>query len=102
MTLRRSHSVKGLLEDEITIAEVLNEAGNETGLLGKCHLGDKSPHLPNDKGFRFFYGALHSYDMKPFAIWRNKEIEQHPPAKQDYLTKSLANEAISFIRKNAN
>jgi arylsulfatase A len=102
VTLRGSHGVKGLLEDEITIAEVLNEAGYKTGLLGKWHLGDKSPHLPNDKGFEFFYGALYSNDMKPYAIWRNRKIEQPSPANQDNLTKYLTNEAISFIRKNAN
>jgi arylsulfatase A-like enzyme len=102
IVLRGSHGVKGLLEDEITIAEVLNEAGYKSGLIGKWHLGDKSPHLPNDKGFEFFYGALYSNDMKPYAIWRNKEIDQPAPANQDYLTKSLTNEAIKFIRKNAN
>ena len=94
---RGRYGVKGLLEDEITIPEALKKAGYFTGMLGKWHLGDKSPHLPNDKGFDFFYGAHYSNDMKPYAIWRNKEIDQPAPADQNNLTKSLTREGVKFI-----
>jgi len=98
--LKNAYGVKGLLEDEITIPEVLREAGYATGMLGKWHLGDKSPHLPNDKGFDFFYGAHYSNDMTPYAIWKNREIDQPAPADQDNLTKSLTREGVQFIREN--
>ncbi len=38
--------------DERTIANVFSEAGYETGLVGKWHLGDNAPHRPQDRGFQ--------------------------------------------------
>ena len=63
-----SYGVKGISKDEITIPEALKKACYATGMLGKWHLGDKSPHLPNDKGVDFFYGAFYSNNMKPYEI----------------------------------
>jgi arylsulfatase A-like enzyme len=97
---KNGFGVTGVLEDEITIPEVLKKAGYATGMLGKWHLGDKSPHLPNDKGFEYFYGAYYSNDMKPYAIWENKIIDQPAPADQDNLTKSLTQKGLEFIRSH--
>lgn len=92
-----SRGMRGLSPDEITLAEVLERAGYATGMVGKWHLGDRRPHLPNDFGFNHFFGAHFSNDMVPYAIYRNRDVAIPAPADQDVLTQQLTKDAISFI-----
>lgn len=56
----------GMLGDEITIAEVFQNSGYNTGAFGKWHLGDYGEYLPTNQGFDYFYGSHHVNDMTPF------------------------------------
>jgi len=87
--------------EEITLADVLKAAGYATGMIGKWHLGDRSPSLPNDMGFDRYFGALYSNDMEPFALYRDKEIAVPAPADQRQLTDTYTREATAFIEAHA-
>ena len=90
----------GLPQSEVTIAELLKQRGYATGMVGKWHLGNQLKFWPTRHGFDSFYGVPHSNDMPNFALYRQeKKIEQ--PVEQATLTPRYTDEAIQFIRNNA-
>lgn len=100
-----SDSRIGIPLDEITIADVLKEAGYATGVFGKWHAGIEPPYHPMKRGFDEFYGFLghgaHDYfDLKPGSshnsIYRNGKII----SDTGYLTDNLGREAVAFIEKH--
>jgi uncharacterized sulfatase len=95
-----SCGVRGIPPDEVLLPEILRRRGYTTGMLGKWHLGDKSPHLPNENGFDFFYGAYYSNDMAPYAIYRDQHVEMQAPADQNALTQNFTKQGIDFITQN--
>lgn len=95
-----SYGMQGLSPDEITIPDVLQRIGYHTQMLGKWHLGDHEPFLPNNFGFNHFFGALYSNDMNPYHIYENKEISVHAPVDQNQITKLFTEKALNFIESN--
>ncbi|MBK6512427.1 MAG: sulfatase-like hydrolase/transferase [Haliea sp.] len=87
--------------EEITLADLLKAAGYATGMVGKWHLGDHSPSLPNDMGFDSYFGALYSNDMEPFALYDNREIAVPAPAEQVTSRSSATEAATRFIQAHA-
>ena len=65
-SIEMGNNCDGMLGDEITIAEVFQRAGYNTGAFGKWHLGDYGEYLPTNQGFDYFYGSHHVNDMTPF------------------------------------
>lgn len=65
----------GMLGDEVTIAEVFQNAGYDTACFGKWHLGDYGEYLPTNQGFDYFYGSHYVNDMKPFYHVSEKDGE---------------------------
>lgn len=49
----------GLPAAEVTLAQVLHDAGYATGLVGKWHLGGTAAYHPQRRGFDEFFGFLH-------------------------------------------
>jgi len=59
----------GGLEGEITLADLLSDAGYITQCVGKWHLGENSGSQPQNSGFDDFYGFLSVSDM--YTEWRD-------------------------------
>jgi arylsulfatase A-like enzyme len=52
------HTIMGrsmLREDEGTLGQFFKDAGYQTGMFGKWHLGDNFPYRPEDRGFEEVY-----------------------------------------------
>ena len=60
----------GMPTEEITIAELLKDAGYQTGMIGKWHLGHLPKYLPLNQGFDYYFGIPYSNDM-----WQDPEAE---------------------------
>lgn len=99
---------KGLHPNEITLAEVLKDAGYRTGIFGKWHLGDQPQFLPTRQGFDEYFGIPYSHDIHPFhprqdhfqfpalpLLDGETVIEMDPAA--DHLTRRITERAVAFI-----
>jgi len=93
--------------EEITIAEILSEAGYVTASIGKWHLGGEG-YLPTDQGFDlnvagYRKGSPPSY-YYPYTRESRDDIITPLELTGDslYLTDRLTNEAIRFMAEERN
>ncbi len=66
-TVPLGEGVYGLVQWEVTMAEVLSEAGYATGMFGKWHLGRTEGRFPTDQGFDEWYGVPNSTDESVYS-----------------------------------
>lgn len=80
--------IYGLTQWEVTLAEMLSDAGYRTGMFGKWHLGDSKGRYPTDQGFDEWYGIPNSSDE---SYWPDNDLFRegvHPQAKYEYVMES--------------
>ncbi len=107
------NNVDGMLGDEITIAEVFQNAGYATGAFGKWHLGDYGEYLPTNQGFDYYCGSHHVNDMYAFyhvreengeyeIVHDNREMRDEKGKKdQSMLTEWIHGEIEAWITDKA-
>jgi arylsulfatase len=57
----------GLTNWEVTIAELISDAGYAAGMFGKWHIGDVSGRFPTDQGFDEWYGIANTTDESEYS-----------------------------------
>jgi len=88
----------GLPKEETTLAEVLQNNGYRTGMVGKWHLGYKPETVPTARGFQSFYGFLSGANSYlPGPRFDNILRGTQPVKETEYLTDALARESVDFI-----
>src|SRR5262245_20526955 len=90
----------GINPDEMTIPEVLRDAGYATGMVGKWHLGDAPMFNPVHHGFDEFFGAPYSHDMKPYYYLRGEKKLPDEEVDLNHHVQRYTEESLKFIRKH--
>lgn len=92
--------------DEVTVAEMLAEAGYETGIFGKWHLGDNYPLRPMDQGFDeslvHLGGGITQPADPPGNTYFNPTLQKNGKTVETkgYCTGVFTQAAIEFISRN--
>jgi len=89
--------------DEVTVAEVLRDAGYRTAAIGKWDMSRRRPLdglLPNDQGFEYFYGTLGANDNGTVTLWRDRK-ELETTSDMGSLTKLYTDEALAFLERQS-
>ena len=115
--LVRGNARVPLRPSDVTVAELLKQAGYTTGIIGKWGLGEPdSTGIPNRQGFDYWFGYLnqgHAHNYYPTYLWRNEEKVQlknevrdvNPPGgvatkRVEYSHDLFALEALTFVEHN--
>ena len=94
----------GVHPDERFLPQAFLDAGYQTAMVGKWHLGHaQQTYHPNARGFEHFYGHLHTEVgyYPPFANQGGKDFQRNGVSIDDqgYETFLLADEASRYIRE---
>ncbi|MEM9142471.1 MAG: arylsulfatase [Bacteroidota bacterium] len=103
------HTIMGasiLNPDELTMAEVFQQNGYKTNMIGKWHLGDNTSYFPQDRGFdEAFYHGGGGVGQGP-DYWNNDYFDDtyfrngNPEKQEGYCTDVWFNEALDFMERN--
>ena len=99
-------AVRGLRMRDVTVAQVLRQAGYRTGLVGKWGLGPENgsrPSHPNNQGFEHFFGYLNqqlAHDYWPEHLWRDHQRLRYPENRKadvTYAPDLFTADAVEFL-----
>jgi len=114
----------GITQWEVTLPEMLSEAGYATAIFGKWHLGDTEGRFPTDQGFDEWIGIPRSSDRAfwpdsnsftpgshPDAVFTHvmtatrgetpTELEVYGREKRKTIDREITDHSIDFIKRKA-
>ena len=86
-----------------TMPDLMSKAGYHTGMVGKWHLGFKSPNVPNDRGFDFFHGFLADMmddywtHLRGGVNWMRRNKEEVKP--KGHATEVFTRWGIDYVKE---
>jgi len=94
--------------EDVTVAEVLKQAGYVTGMTGKWGLGEpETTGVPNRQGFDEWFGYLNqrrAHTYYPPYLWRNQEkmvLEQNADGRRGQYSHDMFTDfALDFLRRH--
>lgn len=96
-----SKGTYGLATDEVTLPQVLKEAGYRTAMIGKWHLGHADrKYWPRQRGFDYHYGAVlgeidyFTHSAHDVLDWQR---DNQPVKEEGYVTQLLGADAVKLI-----
>ena len=112
---------QGLAPWEYTMAEMLRDAGYDTAMLGKWHIGASPGRFPTDQGFDSWWGFPNSTDVARFpeavgfdptlvpkfhlyegtAADGAKPVEEYTMARRPYIDETIEQRAIAYLEQQA-
>lgn len=110
----------GLTKWEVTMAELMSDAGYATGMYGKWHIGDIPGRFPSDQGFDEWYGVANTTDESDYSSQFQfdpaagtlpmivealkgeipKEVKPYNIESRRTIDSELNERAIDFMRRN--
>jgi arylsulfatase len=113
--------VYGLVQWEVTMAEMLSEAGYSTGIFGKWHLGRTDGRFPTDQGFDEWYGIPNTTDEsvysslegfagsgvpQPFVLESTKgaaprKVRPYDLEYRPLIDRDLTDRSVAFMKRQA-
>lgn len=120
-TVPMGQGAYGLVQWEVTMAEMLSSVGYATGMFGKWHLGRTKGRFPTDQGFDEWYGVPNSTDESVYSSvqgfaesglpetfvmesTKGKTPRKVRPYRVDYrplIDRDLTDKAINFMSRQA-
>ncbi|KAG7163107.1 N-acetylgalactosamine-6-sulfatase-like [Homarus americanus] len=108
--------VGGISASEVLLPELLKTRGYTSGLIGKWHLGHRTPYLPLERGFDYWFGSPNCH-FGPYSdvttpnipVFRNasmigryyKDFAIDRATGVSNMTKMFTEEAVAFIQRQA-
>jgi arylsulfatase A-like enzyme len=113
--------IYGLTQWEVTMAEMLSDAGYATGMFGKWHLGHTEGRFPTNQGFDEWYGIANSSDETPYEVLDGyaesgvagvyiyegkkgsptRKVKKYGLKERALIDGDLTDKAIKFMKKQA-